>query len=213
MSKPLTADPAFWAFSGKATTTFDPDISAVTMPYSAHTVFRHEIDTKGPDIADEGDVFLLPNGDCIEVGTMENPKSGQQEMYKEYWTSPPPDLDVGLLRRSPCLVAKTIASSPNLDTTGVIIRIGDHCQGIFRTASPDTYNEVLVERWIKLSAERNPALSKSHDATEASWLKDGHSNTSQEEAALPCMWLCADERSIHDEVVAKGVTWKVVEVA
>src|SRR5271170_5285351 len=79
-----TTDPAFWGFAGQSTTTFPPS-GPVSMPYMAHGRWDHSIDNKGSGISDEGDMFLLPNGDCMEVGQMANPQ-GKIELYKEYWT-------------------------------------------------------------------------------------------------------------------------------
>ncbi|KIX02397.1 uncharacterized protein Z518_08338 [Rhinocladiella mackenziei CBS 650.93] len=221
-SKPLASDPAFWAFSGSATTTFDPDTSEITMPYSAHCVWKHDIDSKGPGTTDEGDMFLLPNGDCMEIGMMENHKTRKVEMYKEYWSSPASELGSGGLRKTPCVVAKTreLVDQGRAPQTGsgVIIRVGDYCQGIVQQSRQDGTPGVLVERWTKCLVEKNPALSDQSDVSEttaAEWLKDWRSNTSpddQVEVAIPCMWACGDNRKVGDEIVVHAITWRITEV-
>lgn len=188
---------------------FDPDTAEVTMPYSAHAVWKHEIDSKGPGISDEGDMFLLANGDCIEVGMMENPRTGKIEMYKEYWTTPPTEPGSGELRRTPCVVARTQEATET--TSGVIIRVGDYCQGIARHAETG----VLVERWQRLAVEANPALGVgTGQESSTEWLEDWRSNTAEHnkiEGLLPCMWTCREDRKLGDEIVVHGVRWKIVE--
>ncbi|KAL2429864.1 hypothetical protein ABEF95_012442 [Exophiala dermatitidis] len=270
--EPLISDPAFWAFSGTASSTFydrdaetetetgyqkgSVDFSAalapslsVAMPYTAHAVFRHEIDSKGPGISDEGDMFLLPNGDCVEVGMMHNPRTHRVEMYKEYWTAPPAaqDQGQGQVPRTPCVVAKTLdlpgrgaaaeqsghgkggaideiknESGPSVGA-GVVIRVGDYCQGIVQLEGGQ--QTVLVERWQKTQVQgqisnnrgANGGVGRDGDrgdglAIAAEWTKDRRSNTSSEDISMPCQWLCADTRTLGDQIVIHGVTWSVVEV-
>ncbi|EHY53022.1 hypothetical protein HRR83_006139 [Exophiala dermatitidis] len=267
--EPLISDPAFWAFSGTASSTFydreaetqtqtgyqkgSVDFSAapapslsVAMPYTAHAVFRHEIDSKGPGISDEGDMFLLPNGDCVEVGMMHNPRTNRVEMYKEYWTAPPAAQDQGQgqgqVPRTPCVVAKTLdlpgrgAAAEHAGNgkgkggeiesgapvgAGVVIRVGDYCQGIVQRGK----QTVLVERWQKTQVQgqisnnggANGGVGRDGDrgdgvAIAAEWTKDRRSNTSNEDISMPCQWLCADTRTLGDQIVIHGVTWSVVEV-
>lgn len=262
---PLGSNPAFWAFSGKLSTRFDTDVAApapapthtlgttttstatcpatadVTMPYSAHVVFYHEIDSRGPasmKMGDEGHMFALPNGDCIEVGIMQNLTTRLPELYREYWTAPPSPSGDGhrVLQVRPCLVAKTLIGSSSKETTnasaqyspsrgqGVIIRVGDHCQGLLQVVRPDGQSELLVERWLRVLEDEKSsevhedevAILAVRDGTGADWLKDSRSNTPLEEqvdALLPCMWVCNEQRKLNDEIMAKGVSWKIVEVA
>jgi hypothetical protein len=255
---PLGSNPAFWAFSGKLSTRFDTDVVApaptpatatatatvaadVTMPYSAHVVFYHEIDSRGPasmKMGDEGHMFALPNGDCIEVGIMQNPTTRLPELYREYWTAPPSPLGDGhrTFQGRPCLVAKTLTGLSSKAITnadaqyrqsrnqGVIIRVGDHCQGLLQVVRPDGQSELLVERWLKvLEDEKSSQLHEDSVAAAtvrqgsgADWLKDWRSNTpldEQVDALLPCMWVCNKQRKLNDEITARGVTWKIVEVA
>ncbi|KAL2417571.1 hypothetical protein ABEF95_012256 [Exophiala dermatitidis] len=270
--EPLASDPAFWAFSGTASSTFyDRDAEtetetgyqkgsvdsaapapslSVAMPYTAHAVFRHEIDSKGPGISDEGDMFLLPNGDCVEVGMMHNPRTNRVEMYKEYWTAPSPaaaaqDQGQGQLPRTPCVVAKTLdlrgrgAAAEHVENgkggeigeiktesgapvgAGVVIRVGDYCQGIVQRGQ----QTVLVERWQKTQVQGQISNSRGSnggvpvggdgdrgDGVAAEWTKDRRSNTPNEDISMPCQWLCADTRELGDQIVIHGVTWSVVEV-
>lgn len=194
----------------------------MAMPYSAHCHWVHEIDSKGPQPADEGDMFLLPNGDCMEVGIMLDPKTRTAGFYKEYWSSPDVEPGSGGLRKRPCVVAKTVlpgkVQGPFVDRSGVIIRVGNYCQGIVQHAQKDERKyAVSVERWVQRPVERNPALAASDSAEvgEVEWLKDWRSNTpgaEGTEVSLPCMWVCGENRKIGEEVVVHSVTWRIVEV-
>jgi len=191
------------------------------MPYSAHCVWTHEIDSKEPGVGDEGDMFLLLNGDCMEVGMMENPKTGKVEMYKEYWAGRDVELgsESGEVKKRPCIVAKTALldrfQGMLRDGSGVVIRVGDYCLGIVQHGGEEG---VFVERWVRMPVPRNPALPGSLEGKESSageWLKDWRSNTSEGEEGdvlMPCMWICGGDRKLGDEIVLKGVTWRVVEV-
>lgn len=195
----------------------------MAMPYSAHCVWVHEIDSKGRQPADEGDMFLLPNGDCMEVGVMRDATNKSVEIYKEYWTGPDVVPGSGGLRKSPCVVARTVLPPTEvqdraLDVSGVLIRVGDYCQGILRHVQKEKGKyEVWVERWVKRSPEPNPALPAGEypEGPETEWVKDERSNTpsgEEAEAFIPCMWACTENRKLGEEIVDGGVTWRVTEI-
>ena len=186
------------------------------MPYSAHSVWNHDIDSKGDGISDEGDMYLLPNGDSMEVGMMQNPATGTVQLYKEYWTEPPVLADGGGLRKLPCVVAQTIETlaegSPN--SKGRAMRIGDHFQGILKRPGQG----ILVERWTRLPSDSTQGQfteGAKGDAVEVQWTKDRRSNTTderQEHAVLPFKWLCDEDRQQGDEITVQGVKWAVTEL-
>ncbi|KAK5467295.1 hypothetical protein LTS15_000267 [Exophiala xenobiotica] len=198
-STPLTEDPAFWAFSGLATLRFYEG-----MPYTAHAAWTHDIDTRDEAISDEGDLFVLGNGDCVETGLMKNPGTQRMEMYKEYWAGP------GVVEMTPCVVARTS------EDEGAVVRVGDYCQGIMARHREGKGGEkqanVLVERWQRIRIDGG----RSEDEEEKrEWQKDGRSNTSDEggdSVKVPCMWACREDRRIGDEIVVDGVQWKIVEL-
>ena len=206
-----TSGDAFWAFAGTSTTTFpsDPPTSptsggshrkggALEIPCMAHCVWKHEIDNKGADINDEGDLFLLDNGECVEVGMMENKKSGRVEMYKEYWTSV--ETDPG----SPCVVARTEHRTGQEKGRGMVIRIGNHCQAIFQRRSTSgeesqRRGEVHVERWARRDGK---------------WVKDWRSSTGEEEeedVVMPSKWVCEEVRKLGEGIELLGRRWEVTE--
>ncbi len=174
-------------------------------------------------------MFLLVNGDCMEVGSMQNPKTGKVQMYKEYWTGPK---DTG---KTPCVVAK-VTKLPNnheaqetplpTGSGGVIIRIGNFCQGVMQQQAGDhdgrpvAADAVLVERWTRgvLSAdeyEYSGTAAVGGDpgaATSSGWVQDWRSNTPSDTGiSIPCAWVFDDNRKLGDEVVVKGTTWTIVE--
>jgi len=232
LGKPIESDPAFWAFSGITTTTFIEGES-VSMPYSAHCIWKHNVDSHGPGGGDEGDMFLLPNGDSMEVGMMENPASSKVEMYKEYWTGPPVSKssnDIGKVRLAPCIVAKRVepgdheAHKPDVpnESGGTIIRIGNYCQGVMHQPPAGTENAsidarlVLVERWTKaIREDQSSSVTSAAVATNseaADWVQDWRSNTpSDTGVSMPCMWVCDNDRKLGDEIVVKDITWRIVE--
>ena len=91
----------------------------------------------GESVEDEGDMFLLSNSECIELGQMLNPGSGKIEMYKEYWTSVPFEAfsngqDEGTTKLSEkprCLVARTVEGQ---QAKGLVILLGGYWQGVLR---------------------------------------------------------------------------------
>lgn len=191
-----------WAFAGSCEMTVSAgamtalngtqsqDDPVSGFPCMAHGKWDHVIDSDPTFTGvDEGDIFLLANGDSIEIGTMVNPKSGKQEMYKEYWTAPKP----APITLNPCIAA--IMDGP--DDKGFLIRIGDLLQGIARSGS-----DMWLERW-----------SRSH-GNEGSWDKDPRSKIGddQEDVMIPSMWIAEDRRRLGDRLQAKGRTWEIVEV-
>lgn len=202
--------PSFWAFSGRAITTFHDATGQhhpIDMPYTAHCKFLHEIDSRGPDISDEGDMFLLMNGDCLEMGIMENPATGTKDLYKEYWHSaerlPNPD---GEDDDSVCIVAQ--ASNP-ASVQGIVIRSGGRVQGITSRKEKDGRQIVEVERWIR---DRNMPLSRPVNAAGESRPPGPWSRDIRSSSYLPCGWLCLSGRYVGESLEFNGILWKIVEV-
>ena len=191
-----------WAFAGSCDMTVSP--GAVTalngaqsqddpvsgFPCMAHGTWDHVIDSDPTFTGvDEGDIFLLANGDSIEIGTMVNPKTRKEDMYKEYWTAPRP----APITRNPCVAAKM--DGP--DDKGFLIRIGDLIQGIARFGS-----DMWLERWSRSHANNN------------SWDRDPRSKSGddQKDVMIPSMWIAEDRRRLGDRIQTNGRTWEIVEV-
>ncbi|KAK5074998.1 hypothetical protein LTS08_005424 [Lithohypha guttulata] len=194
--------PSFWAFSGRAETTFHDatdGMHAVAMPYTAHCKFLHDIDSRGPGISDEGDMFILTNGDCLEMGVMLNPATGKDELYKEYWCSAsavPRSDDVD--DSTTCVVAKVTESA---SVKGIMIRLGGNVQGIMSIRKEDGSESIEVERWVR----GKPQHTVDEDFLRE-WSKDIRSNGS-----LPCSWLCMSVKQVGQKLEYNDTIWEVTE--
>lgn len=200
---------SFWSFSGKAFTTFHDATRqphAIDMPYTAHCKFLHDIDSRGPGISDEGDMFLLMNGDCLEMGIMKNPATGKEELYKEYWHSaeklPNPN---GQDDENICLVA--CATSP-ASVKGIVIRLGGRVQGIISSGDESGQQTVEVERWTRdrNSTRALPVDQYISEAPPGPWSRDVRSS-----GFLPGGWLCLPGCQVGDSLEYNGILWQVTE--
>lgn len=179
------------------------------MPYTAHCVFVHEVDSRGHQSimsGDEGDMFLLLNGDCLEMGMTMNPLSGQKELYKEYWHSGEKlPTETGEDDSNICIVA--CASSP-AEVEGLVIRLGGRVQGITSRRDQDGAQTVEVERWVRDAARHvQQASEHSTGAPAGPWSRDVRSS-----GFLPGGWLCMPGRQIGDNMEHNGILWQITEV-
>ncbi|EOO02749.1 hypothetical protein UCRPA7_1715 [Phaeoacremonium minimum UCRPA7] len=157
------------------------------VPYEccAHVTWEHTIDSSCQFDTDGADMYLLGNGDVMEIGTMAD-KEGKVKMFKEYWTKPDPDAKV-----RPCVVAEAEGLRGE---KGMIIRIGEYCQGIYQGGE-----SFWAERW-QLSQDDNI------------WQKHEKSKSSPEGSEyLPCLWLVEDGRKLDDVVDVSGGKWRITE--
>lgn len=209
-----TGGASYWAFAGRSEVTFPGEGrkgerrgtgwrgsgEIVEIPCMAHCVWNHEIDSKGLRSSDEGDMYLLGNGQVIEVGISTDGPSGKMEMYKEYWTSVETGEDAS------CVVARTEQPIGQEKGVGMVIKVGGHCQAIFQRQSLSAEEdgragEVHVERWYKSEMS-------------GLWTKDWRSSTGSDESEdvlMPSKWVCEQGRKIGDVVELLGRKWQVVE--
>jgi Protein HRI1 len=172
----------------------------VEIPCMGHCVWKHEIDSKDLGSNDEGDLYLLGNGEVIEVGVSTSGPSGKMEMYKEYWTNVEMNGDVS------CVVARTEQGTGQEKEIGMVIRVGRHCQAIFQKqiVSAEGHlrvGEVQVERWYK--GEKS-----------AVWAKDWRSSAGDdkgEDVVMPSKWVYEEGRKMGDVIELSGRRWEVVE--
>ena len=171
------------------------------MPCMAHCRWTHEIDNKDQEIIDEGDMFLLQNGECMEIGQMMNPNTQRVDMYKEYWTSVAVGESDSIHGTPRCVVARTKGDD---STRGMIIRLGGYCQGVVRFQDEKTGETFQIGRWEGIKNSRGTL----------EWRKDPMSST-MTETHLPAAWLCEDEREVGDECTTHSqgatVAWFVTE--
>lgn len=146
--------------------------------------WEHSIDSSKTFDTDGADMYLLSNGDTMEIGYMM--LDGEWKMFKEYWidgTAP-----------NPSYVAMELNYSVNDPSEkGMAIRVGGYCQGILQNNS-----RLWVERW-------------QIDST-GGWKMDSRSVVT-EDTVLPCQWSTAEERKLGDTIELAGRVWKVVETS
>ena len=175
----------------------------------SHTVWAHWVDSKSTNLAtDEGDMYLQPDGDVLERGTVTDPHTGQIHEYEELWH----DLEInklGMEKDRVCVVLKADAASP--DIKGMVIRIGEWCQGVMKSG-----DDFTVERWkclpkARSSIEVDVATSKGDDIQSqdnGEWKRLVRLGA----GALPCAVAFQDSNVLERGTVnVADVTWEVVE--
>ncbi|WPG99843.1 Hypothetical protein R9X50_00266300 [Acrodontium crateriforme] len=196
-----------WAFAGTSSSEIrqTPDNNKVI-----HSQWKHWIDSKtmdGESVADEGDMFPDEGGElALEKGRMVNPATGLMADYEELWKELAPQLvqltegeiENGPLtsnaltndRQHACVVL--LLEDDESQTRGMVIRVGNFCQGILRTGP-----HITVERW--------------------EWKKDAgwRRNMRAGDFWLPCGVVMADANSGRlvegGEVTDKENVWKCIE--
>ncbi|KAF2653195.1 hypothetical protein K491DRAFT_780483 [Lophiostoma macrostomum CBS 122681] len=176
---------AGYATAGTATAIL-PIGSTTCEPYecTVHVKWEHPIDSSASFATDGADMYLLANGDTMEVGVMEI--DSKIRMFKEYWTTPKH------CESSDYVVVETPASKDD-ETKGMAIRMGNYCQGVLQTAT-----DFWVERW---------------ELNNCDWTKDARSNTGQGDDILPCKWMVQDMRKVGDKTAIDAYTWEVIEAS
>ena len=207
---------AYWAFTGVSKVTFpgfkDQRGEVGTKdewPYMAHQLWEHDVDSKGSGTVDEADMFVLQNGDTMEVGIAKDEKTGNEKMYKEYWIEPKDEAH-GRLKKTPCVVAELVRSTGSLKK-GRIMRIGKYCQGVVE-CSPAAGASVMAVRW-----EKGP--EGDGEGERMNWFMDQRSGLTIVcdgldtffAELIPCMWACASKRKLGDELTMIPATWEIVE--
>lgn len=128
-----------WAFAGKSHAT-PQGARHDGMTQLSHTVWDHWIDSKSKDPKkDEGDMFVLENGDILERGSNVNAETGEETKYEELWH----ELEVesmGKKHNHSSVVMRVENAGKNLK--GMIVKVGGWCQGILMVD-----DEMTVERW------------------------------------------------------------------
>lgn len=183
-----TAGP-FWAFGGQVAYTSLPGLQHEPQ-VGIRGEWNHPIDSMGnTEGVDRADLFTLDNGDQIEVGLLENPQTGKEDRFMEYWTTPRMNKDRREDTDRPCTVAILQEGSR---TIGMAIRVGDYAQGIRQTSSSEC--GVLVTRWLR-DTER--------------WQQDPMSN--DKDNSIPMQWLF-DDRQLND-IKPGAERWTIVELS
>lgn len=190
---PSTAGP-FWAFAGRVSYTAlvgpgQAGATATSWGIGMRGEWNHPIDSYGnSEGVDKADLFNLANGDQIEVGLLENPETGKEDRFMEYWTKPDGYDAAAQGSTTPCVVAKLEKDG---QLVGLAIRVGGFAQGIRLVEG----GGVMVARWTKQSE----------------WVRDDRGN--EEKHSVPMEWLVDEQRQLSDETVNESEKWVVVERA
>jgi hypothetical protein len=152
-------------------------------------VWTHPIDSSRLFKTDGADMYLLADGNVMEVGVFGTP-GGQARMFKEYWIWP-------TLQSPPTYLVVELAAAADSDqdrAQGRVVRIDGHCQGVMQTSSA-----FWVERW--------------QTQDDGHWAKDARSNTDDARVWMPCQWSLDASRTLGDSVELEGREWRVVEAS
>ena len=124
-----------WAFAGKSYTKQSKIAGG-----PAHTVWCHGIDSQNLEMErDEGDMYEQEDGDILECGETVDAQTGEVKKYEELWH------DVGLHlvgQETEHLSIMLKTENKDLNARGMILRVGNWCQGILKVGEDTT-----VERW------------------------------------------------------------------
>ena len=181
-----------WAFAGTSSSEMRTSADGTAI---VHSTWRHWVDSryaKPEEVKDEGDMFLQTQGRTLERGSMVNPATDRMTEYEECWQD---------------VEATTMASEGNSEdrkkvstvlqlhdeahrARGMVVRVGQFCQGIFRVGS-----QVSLERW--------------------EWEKSGGWKRTVRIGDLwvPCGVVLEGEKLVMGGEVRHGeYSWKVVEI-
>ena len=188
-----------WAFAGFA------DSSPAKDGRPAHTVWTHWIDSKSnTPVSDEGDMYPQPDGDVLERGNMQKPGTGQNCDYEEVWH----DLEIRVLEGENhriCTVLK--ADSPSAHVKGMLMRVGDWCQGILKTSEGLT-----IERWQWLDVEERCEEQSSDQGSTLTWEKRWARLARFGSGSLPYPSVLGPRKLANESTVQlDGIEWRVVE--
>ncbi|OCK85794.1 hypothetical protein K432DRAFT_227934 [Lepidopterella palustris CBS 459.81] len=187
-----------WAFAGNSRTFTIPNPINSRDPIT-HSIWEHWVDSNvPPDVpaaADEGDMYPQPDGRTLESGQMVNPATGTLTAYEEMWR----DIPVAAIGSDNTKSSVVITiDEPAQQTRGMIIRIGQWCQGLLKIG-----NEVTVERWEYL-----PGGMKGRGSVEGDWTRCVRLGS----RFLPCAMTFKPEGLVPGNKIQHGdMVWVVQE--
>jgi len=153
-------------------------------------VWNHWVDsrTTGP-MRDEAEVEPRADGSEREWGRMLNPDTGLEAEYEEVWRS-----EELVAAAGGCVVLQTEEDGARGER-GVVMRLGQYCQGILRVGE-----EITVERWV---------WSEGGGA----WERVARFGEDQLPAQAHVLVDREDGWEVGGEVECSGRVWKVVEAS
>ncbi|KAL8922152.1 MAG: hypothetical protein Q9208_005347 [Pyrenodesmia sp. 3 TL-2023] len=179
-----------WAFAGTSESSLDNQ-------GRRFSTWHHWIDSNSEDPAlDKGEMITQADGTVLEKGTTVDPSTGKEESYEELWEELPTEKLTSGNNARVCTVLRT--EDQEKMGRGMIIRLGDYCQGIFKKGG-----EVTVERWEWWNVSE---ISSSNDK----WYKMVTIGTND----MPCDEVLGSEPPLEGQKIQRaGITWNVVEVS
>ena len=170
----------------------------------AHSEWTAITSSSGEGDVRSGNLYLLCTGDFLQVSQISDPTTHKTSVCQELWTSVPmwEVQKEPTVTSTPCLLVASIASGKG---KGLMIRLGDYCQGV---ALLDGWG-LHIERWKRVAGDRGSQ----------EWIKDPRSTTwieeQEENAFLPGEWLCRGETRLGHGIVIRPSSvhtiWKVIE--
>jgi len=179
-----------WAFAGQSKSTA-AEFDGGELKKSAHSVWSHWIDSKTlSEVKDEGDMYPQDDGTVLEKGAMAHPETGLITDYEEVWEALEPSA-TGDDKNRFCYVLKL--DLPSNQARGMVIRIGDHIEGIMRVAS-----RITVVRW---------QWKRSSDEGQPTW----HRTLAMGNGAIPCEALFTGGKNGSDDLQQDMKVGEVVD--
>ncbi|KAF7195456.1 hypothetical protein HII31_03348, partial [Pseudocercospora fuligena] len=118
-----------WAFAGFSSSEITPD--GITK-----STWNHFVDSRYPDtsqVSDSGLMYPQPNCNLtLETGSMLKPITSKIESYEEMWRDIRPSAGVAVLQ----------LHDDEASTRGMVVRVGNFCQGVVRQGE-----KFALERW------------------------------------------------------------------
>lgn len=178
-----------WAFAGTSESSLDDS-------GRRFSTWHHWVDSNSDDPpVDTGEMITQDNGNVLEKGNFVSPITGQREYYEELWEEVPTEKLAFGKDPHVCTVLRT--EDQEKMSKGMIIRLGDYCQGILKKEG-----EVTVERW---ESHVNDVNSK-----QGKWHKTATVGTDE----MPCDEVLGSEPPHEGQQINRaGMMWDVVEVA
>ncbi|KAF2007038.1 hypothetical protein P154DRAFT_558959 [Amniculicola lignicola CBS 123094] len=222
-----------WAFAGHASSEPIAGVMYLDQPVR-HSIWTHWIDSRFHAFSppsqippDEGDMYTLPSGDVLEVGSGLHPVTNHMVAYEELWRdipilstrsqdivnyisanasgiplssmAPPlPSFNGSPTGLKHCILLRLQNASPAMQERGLIIRLGQYIQGFYKRGE-----ENCVERWeYKIHVN-----TVSGDRVEGEWEKVAWCGG----LLIPCSTLFEGERVKEGMRVSHAETVWVVE--
>jgi Protein HRI1 len=203
---------ASWAVAGQAFYSTDPDgkLRGRWTHWASYIPSPHGIDPmEGQE--DTGTMFTLPDGTTREDGEMINPDTGKLTVYQETWGDVTaaefaPRWESGALASHQSLPGTTghkrksgryiVASTETKTAKGMIVWVGQVCQGVLKYTNESGQVKVVAERW---EHPVSPVSTSDQIERTGEWVRVFREG----DGVLPCGWLLQEA---HDWSVGANLS-------